>query len=92
MRGWLSGGNVEASNRSTHNMVFLSLLYFCCGLKMLITLFLFVFVSVYSIHPIIRRLAFLVLKEVRTLSSLMDLTDKVKLVEALCLSNNYSFR
>lgn len=38
----------------------------------------FALVMLCSIHPIIRRLAFLVLKEVRTLSSLMDLTDKEK--------------
>ena len=30
-----------------------------------------------SIHPVIRKLAFLVLKEVRMLCSLMDLTEKV---------------
>ncbi len=34
-------------------------------------------IPVYSIHPVIRKLAFLVLKEVRMLCSLMDLTEKV---------------
>ena len=91
MRGGCPGGMLKHRVDRRIICFFIILLYFCCGLKMFITLFLFVFVSVYSIHPIIRRLAFLVLKEVRTLSSLMDLTDKVKLVEALCLPNNYSF-
>jgi len=39
-------------------------------------------VFVGSIHPVIRKLAFLVLKEVRVLCSLMDLTDKV--LETFC--------
>lgn len=40
-------------------------------------LLLIIIVFLGSIHPVIRKLAFLVLKEVRVLCSLMDLTDKV---------------
>ena len=41
-----------------------------------------------SIHPMIRKLAFIVLKEVRTLYSLMDLSEKVLVTVSLILFNN----